>query len=211
MTTRPGMFVAFEGVDGAGKSSQLRAAAQALRQRGENVVETREPGGSPGAEQIRALLVTGAVGRWSAETELLLFTAARRDHLERTIEPALAAGAVVLCDRYVDSTRAYQAGARGARSEQVEALHALMIGREPDLVLIYDLAPEIARKRAGSVSEDRYERFGLAFQRQLRDAYRALAEAAPERRRLIDADRPVETVLAETLGAVDAALAAARR
>ncbi|MGA1234044.1 MAG: dTMP kinase, partial [Lutimaribacter sp.] len=111
MTTTPpnaGLFISFEGIDGSGKSTQARLLAQTLRTRGLDVVLTREPGGSPGAEEIRALVLEGPPDRWSAETELLLFTAARRDHLERTIRPALAAGQIVICDRFADSTRMYQ-------------------------------------------------------------------------------------------------------
>ena len=211
----PGLFVTFEGVDGAGKSTQLRLAAAALRAAGRDVVETREPGGAPGAEEIRRLLVTGEPGRWSAATELLLFNAARRDHWERTLAPALSAGAVVLCDRFVDSTRAYQSAARdgdgrtgGVPAEMVEALHQLVIGKSPDLTLIYDLDPQEARRRGGAGGEDRFERFGAAFHNALQKAFRAIAAADPARCRLIDAGRPAEAVAADTLALVEAALAA---
>lgn len=206
----PGLFVAFEGVDGAGKSAQLRLAATRLAACGREVVATREPGGSPGAEEIRALLVTGAPERWSAETELLLFTAARRDHWETIISPALGRGAVVLCDRFIDSTRAYQSAGRGAVRADVEALHALMIGAEPDLALVFDVSPETAAARGGAekarLREDRYERFGAGFAERLRAAYRALVAEAPARRRLIDAEPDVETVARAALAEIDAAL-----
>ncbi|MEM6488530.1 MAG: dTMP kinase, partial [Pseudomonadota bacterium] len=131
----------------------MRALAERLRATGRDPVLTREPGGAPGAEAIRALLVTGDPGRWSAATEALLFTAARRDHMERVIAPALAAGRVVLCDRFVDSTRAYQsageADAAAARG-RVDALHALAIGREADLTLILDLDPAVGLARAAA-------------------------------------------------------------
>lgn len=200
-----GLFVTFEGVDGAGKSTQLRALAGRLRAAGRRVVETREPGGSPGAEEIRRLLVEGDPGRWSAQTELLLFTAARRDHVEKTVRPALEAGAVVLCDRYVDSTRVYQSVARGADRVDVDALHERMVGLDPDVTLILDMAPEAALKRglARETGESRFEGFGLAFQQALRAGFRALAEAQPGRCRLIDADGPPEAVAAR----IDAALA----
>jgi len=146
VSEKRGLFITVEGVDGAGKSTQLALLADGLRAAGRDVVATREPGGAPGAEEIRRLLVDGAPGRWSAETELLLFTAARRDHMERTLRPALARGAVVLCDRYVDSTRAYQGARRGADAcgvdrATVDALHRLMIGLDPDLTLILDIDP----------------------------------------------------------------------
>lgn len=207
-----GLFVTFEGVDGAGKSTQLRRAAERLRAKGVPALATREPGGSPGAEEIRALLVSGEPGRWSPETELLLFNAARRDHLERTILPALARGDVVLCDRYIDSTRAYQAVARGGDAEMVEALHRLAIGRDPDLTLIFDLEPSLAEMRrapeeaAGPrAAETRFERFGPSFQADLRAAFRAIAQAEPARCRLIDASGDEAAVTA----LVDEALAAA--
>lgn len=212
-----GLFVTFEGVDGAGKSTQLRGAAAALQARGLDVVATREPGGSPGAEEIRALLVSGEPGRWSAETELLLFNAARRDHLERTIEPALARGAVVLCDRYVDSTRAYQSAARGGDAKLVEDLHRLTIGRDPDLTLIFDLDPEVAAARRAPdeaegvrARESRFERFGEAFQNSLRSAFRAIADAEPSRCRLIDAGAGPEVVAGAVLAAIEQALDARR-
>ncbi|MFN3614328.1 MAG: dTMP kinase [Rubrimonas sp.] len=186
----PGVFVTFEGVDGAGKSTQLRLLAEALRAAGRKVVVTREPGGAPGAEQIRRLLVEGEPGRWSAETELLLFTAARRDHLERTLRPALGAGAVVLCDRFADSTRAYQSAGRGADPAMVEALHAIAIGIEPDLTLVLDIDPDRALGRDGAAkgAETRFEAFGPDFQHRLRAAFLSIAAAAPHRCVVIDAE-----------------------
>ena len=129
------MFITFEGIDGSGKSTQARRLAAALEAEGRPVVLTREPGGSPGAEEIRRLVLEGDPARWSAATELLLFTAARRDHLERLIAPALAEGKIVICDRFVDSTRMYQGLSRGDLRAEVDALHRLMIGREADLDL----------------------------------------------------------------------------
>ena len=194
----PGRFISFEGIDGSGKSTQLRALAARLRSAGITVVETREPGGSPGAEAIRRLLVEGETGRWSAETECLLFTAARRDHLERTIRPALAAGATVLTDRFADSTRVYQGVARGDLRATVDALHALTIGVEPDLTLILDLDPDtaLARGLARGGAEDRFERFGADFQTRLRSGFLALAAEFPERCRVVAASGPAEEVAA---------------
>lgn len=193
-----GRFVSLEGIDGSGKSTQGRALAATLRARGLEVVETREPGGAPGAELIRRLLVEGDPGRWSPETEILLFTAARRDHLERTIRPALARGATVISDRFADSTRVYQGVARADLRATVDALHALMIGVEPDLTLILDLDPATARDRgcARGGTEDRFERFGAAFQQRLRAGFLKLAEEFPDRCRVVPADGAPDEVAA---------------
>ena len=155
--TRPrqaGRFITFEGIDGSGKSTQARLLAERLRNAGEDVILTREPGGSPGAEEIRSLVLTGETGRWSAETEILLFTAARRDHLEKTILPALDAGRTVICDRFADSTRVYQGATRGDLRRKVDQLHAAMIGREPDRTFIIDMDPAKALARAESRAVD---------------------------------------------------------
>lgn len=202
---RRGLFLSFEGIDGSGKSTQARALHARLVAAGRDAVLTREPGGSPGAEEIRRLLLTGAPDRWSAETECLLFTAARRDHVERTIRPALEAGRIVVCDRFADSTRVYQGVTRGDLRAKVDALHDLMIGLEPDLTFLIDLDPEtgLARAEARAGAELRFEAMGLATQRRMRAAFRALAEAAPARFRVIDGSGPAEAVAA----AVDAALA----
>lgn len=184
------MFISLEGVDGCGKSTQSRLLADTLRAQGRSVVWTREPGGSEGAEEIRRLLVEGEPGRWSAETELLLFTAARRDHLERLIDPALARGDWVITDRFADSTRVYQGATRGDLRATVDRLHALMIGREPDLTFVLDVDPEAALSRglARRSGEDRFEDFGLPFQQKLRAGFCALAADLPDRVRLIDGD-----------------------
>ena len=196
-----GVFLTFEGIDGSGKSTQARRLAEALRARGREVLLTREPGGAPGAEEIRALLVQGAPGRWSAETELLLFNAARRDHLERTIAPALARGAVVICDRFADSTRVYQ-GLRGAALRaEADRLHAAFIGLEPARTFVLDMAPAVAAARAvrPGGAEDRFEAMGLAFQTRLAEGFRALAAEFSDRVRLVAADRPEPEVAAEVM------------
>ena len=202
-----GLFVSFEGIDGSGKSTQARLLAEELRARGRQVVLTREPGGSPGAEEIRRLVLEGATDRWSAETEILLFTAARRDHLEKTIRPALARGEVVICDRFADSTRVFQGLTRGDLAATVDRLHDLMIGVEPDLTLLIDLdaAAGLARATARQGSEMRFEDMGLAFQTRAREGFLALA-ACNARFRVIEGDRPAETVAAEVLAAVLPAL-----
>ncbi|EYD71104.1 dTMP kinase [Limimaricola hongkongensis] len=194
-----GLFISFEGIDGSGKSTQARLLAEALRQAGHEALLTREPGGSPGAEEIRSLVLTGDSGRWSAETELLLFTAARRDHLERTIRPALAEGRTVITDRFADSTRVYQGATRGDLRDTVDRLHALMIGAEPDLTFLIDMDPAtaLARGLARGSGEDRFEDMGLGFQQTLRAGFLDLAAAAPDRFRVIDGDRAPEAVAAE--------------
>lgn len=182
------MFISFEGIDGSGKSTQARRLAEDLRALGRDVTLTREPGGSPGAEEIRRLLVEGGSERWSPETELLLFTAARRDHIERTIRPAIARGATVITDRFADSTRVYQGAARADLRTIVDQLHQLMIAIEPDLTFVIDIDPEVSLRRghARNTVEDRFEGMGLDFQIKLRAGFRALAEEAPNRVRLID-------------------------
>ncbi|MGM0584996.1 MAG: dTMP kinase [Pseudomonadota bacterium] len=213
-----GLFVSFEGGDGSGKTTQLRRLAERLRKAGRDVVETREPGGAPGAEDVRRLLLEGAPGRWSPGSELLLFNAARRDHVERVVAPALAQGAVVLCDRFADSTRVYQGAARDCMHEPVDlgdgravpppatramadALHALVIGLEPDLTLIFDLDPEeaLSRVAARGPDEQRFERLGLDFHKAVRGRFRALASQYPARCRLVDAEGDAETVHARVL------------
>ena len=189
MTAR---FITFEGIDGSGKSTQARRLADALP----NAILTREPGGSTGAEQIRRLLVEGEPDRWSAETELLLFTAARRDHLEKTIRPALERGTTVISDRFADSTRVYQGATRGDLRSKVDALHSLMIEREPDLTILIDMDPKTALHRGLSRSsgEDRFEDMGLEFQQALRTGFLNLAKQEPARWRVIDGNRSIEDV-----------------
>ncbi|MEM8752032.1 MAG: dTMP kinase [Pseudomonadota bacterium] len=210
-----GFFLTVEGVDGAGKSTQARRLAAHLESGGREVVATREPGGAPGAEEIRRLLLTGDPARWSPATETLLFFAARRDHLERTIRPALARGAVVVCDRFTDSTRAYQAAARpdaaGATRRLIDLLHAEAIGLDPDLTLIFDMDPEAAHARglARGGDEARFERLGPGFQKGLRRAFRDIAEAEPRRCAIVDADGTEDEVFARVLTAVEARLGAA--
>ena len=199
-----GCFITFEGGEGAGKSTQIRRLAERLRADARDVVLTREPGGSPGAESIRELLLNGAVDRWSPLTEALLMNAARRDHIERVIAPALARGAVVLCDRFADSTRAYQ-GAGGAVDPNVIAqLEAAVVGEmRPDLTLIFDLpvAEGLRRALSRNGGEERFEAKGEAFHERLRAAYLDIARSEPDRCVVIDA--------AASLDAVEAAIATA--
>ncbi len=206
--TSKGLFISFEGIDGSGKSTQAQLLADHLRGQGRDVVITREPGGSPGAEEIRALVLQGDPDRWSAETEILLFTAARRDHLERLIRPALAAGQIVICDRFADSTRMYQGLSRGDLRQTVDRLHDLMIGVEPDLTLLIDMDPEqgLRRAKGRQGTEERFEDFGADLQAQMRAGFLALAQEFTDRFRVIDGARSVETVAADIRAAVDAAL-----
>lgn len=207
--SRAGLFLSFEGIDGSGKSTQARLLADALRDEGREVVLTREPGGSPGAEEIRALVLQGDPDRWSAETEILLFTAARRDHLERTIRPALARGAIVICDRFADSTRMYQGLSRGDLRGVVDRLHDLMIGVEPDLTLLVDMDPDVglARAKGRQGVEERFEDFGAGLQAQMRAGFLDLAAEFPARIRVIDGDDAPEAVAQVVLSTVRAALA----
>ena len=203
------LFVTFEGIDGSGKSTQARLFAEALQAQGIEAVLTREPGGSKGAEEIRRLLVEGDPSRWSPETEILLFTAARRDHLEKTILPSLANGKTVISDRFADSTRVYQGVARADLRGTVDTLHDLMIGREPDLTFIIDMDPEQALTRglARSSGEDRFEDFGLQFQKDLRAGFLELAQDFRDRCVLIDGNRSVEAVASDVAAHAQKALA----
>jgi len=195
-----GRFLSFEGIDGSGKSTQARRLADTLRAMGHDVILTREPGGSPGAEEIRHLVLEGEPDRWSAMTELLLFTAARRDHLEKTILPALKAGHIVISDRFADSTRMYQ-GLRGGLSAETDRLHDTVIGVEPDVTLLIDIDPQVGLSRAQSRGgEQRFEDMGLSLQRQMRDGFLALAQAP--RFRVIDGAHDPDTVAANVLTAV---------
>ena len=202
------MFITFEGIDGSGKSTQGRLLAAYLGARGRDVVLTREPGGSAGAEEIRALVLEGDPARWSVETEILLFTAARRDHLERTILPALSAGKVVVCDRFADSTRIYQGLTRGDLTDKVNRLHDLMIGREPDLTVLIDMDPATALGRAKGRKgrEERFEDFGLDLQTRARAGFLSLAQSHPARFRVIDGNRPADDVAADVARVVLTAL-----
>lgn len=198
---RTGVFVSFEGIDGSGKSTQARALADSLRAQGHDVVLTREPGGAAGAEEIRRLLVEGAPERWSAETEILLFNAARRDHLEKTIRPALATGRIVISDRFADSTRVYQGAARASLRPLVDKLHDLVIGIEPDLTFLIDMDPEaaLARGLARHSGEDRFEELGAGFQTALRMGFLELAKAQPDRICVIDGARPQDLVAGDIM------------
>ena len=202
-----GCFITLEGGEGVGKSTQARALADALFDRGHDVLLTREPGGSDGAEAIRSLLLGGAVDRWSAASEALLFAAARADHVERTIRPALAEGRVVLCDRFVDSTMAYQGAADGIDAAALRQLHEIGSGGlMPDRTLVLLLSPEEGARRAAARDRnagDRFARRDAAFHARVAAAFAALAASEPERVRAVDASGAVADVTARLLAALE--------
>ena len=199
-----GHFISFEGIDGSGKSTQAKVLTKTLEDLGHNVVLTREPGGSIGAEEIRRLVLQGDPDRWSAESEILLFTAARRDHLEKTILPALDAGKIVICDRFADSTRMYQGLSRGDLRSLVDELHSLMIPRDPDLTVLIDLDPKLGLTRAKSrnTAEERFEDFGISLQEKMRVGFLNLAEEYADRFRVIDGQRDIDVIAADVLSVV---------
>ena len=200
-----GSFITFEGIDGSGKSTQARKLAEHLQAQGRDVILTREPGGSEGAEEIRTLVLQGEPDSWSAETEILLFTAARRDHLERTILPAIDAGKVVICDRFADSTRMYQGLSRGDLRGTVDQLHKLMIGREPDMTILIDMDSDAGLSRALSRQgvEERFETFGADLQAQMRTGFLSLAEEFKERFLVINGARSIDEVSVDVCQSVD--------
>jgi len=205
-----GRFITFEGGEGAGKSTQVRLLAEALSRRGLDVVTTREPGGAPSAERIRTLLVEGEA-RWDPVTEALLHTAQRREHLVRTVWPALERGAWVISDRFADSTTAYQGAGQGVTPEQLGALYWMIAGEfRPDLTIILDLPVEEGLKRAAGRGgkEDRYERMGMDFHQRIRDAFATIARTHPERCVVISALGVPDDVHKSVLAAADAKLGA---
>ena len=206
MTT--GRFLSLEGGEGAGKSTQARALAAALETHGIDAIVTREPGGSEGAEAIRALLMHGDATRWSARTEALLFAAARADHVEKVIRPALDAGLIVVCDRFTDSTLAYQGYGAGGDPAVIAALSG-MIALRPRLTLVLEVPPEVAalRRAARGGAGDRYEALGADFHRRVVAGFRAIAAAEPERCVIVPGDGTPESVHAAIWAAVTGRLA----
>ena len=205
-----GRFITLEGGEGAGKSTQARRLAERLNARGHRTIVTREPGGSAGAESIRALLVTGQSDRWSPVTETLLMYAARRDHIERTIAPALAAGDWVVSDRFADSTRAYQGAGGGAPASLIQTLERHVLGEtRPDLTLILDLPVEVGLERAVSRGggETRFEAKGVAFHQRLREGFLAIARVEADRCAVIDASQSADDVEAAIWAVAEARLA----
>ena len=198
-----GMFITLEGADGCGKSTQAALLAQALEVAGREVVRLREPGGTPISEKVRALLLDPAHAEMVPECELLLYEASRAQLTRQVIEPALARGAVVLCDRYYDSTYAYQAGGRKLPDDLVNAANALgSCGVAPDRTVVLDLDPALAYARATAGGADRMEAEGLAFQERVRAAYLRLAATEPARVRVVDASGKKDEVAARVLSAI---------
>ena len=205
---KTGIFITFEGIDGSGKSTQVKYLANRLMTLGREVVLTREPGGSTGAEEIRSLVLEGAPERWSAETEILLFTAARRDHMEKLILPALDDGKIVICDRFADSTRMYQGLTRGDLRATVDSLTDLMIKRQPDLTILIDMDPELGHQRAKArnTKEERFEDFGVDLQRRMRAGFLQLAKEFPDRIRIVNGNQSVEDLSEDIYGVVQETL-----
>lgn len=203
---KQGKFITLEGGEGAGKSTLARGLGEAMRAEGIKVVLTREPGGAPGADAIRALLVSGDAERWSATEESLLFAAARLNHLTHTIRPALERGDWVVCDRYYDSTRAYQIAAGGVAPGVLDALNVLIDAPTPDVTLMLDIDPAVGlgRSRGSHVGEDRFEKRGAQFHARVRGEFLDIAKREPWRCAVIDASLPPETVLEEAIKAIEA-------
>lgn len=201
-----GRFITFEGGEGAGKSTQARRLAERLISMGHAVTLTREPGGTEGAEALRGLLVSGGTDRWSPMSEALLMYAARRDHIERLIRPALERGEWVVCDRFADSTRAYQGAAGGVAPSFIDGLEQGVLEQTvPDLTLVFDLPAEVGLERASvrdAEIQGRFEAKGLAFHEALRAEFLAIAKGQPQRCALIDAALGLEGVEAQVWSAV---------
>ena len=194
-----GVFITFEGGEGVGKSTQIRLLGEALKQQGIDVVITREPGGSPGGEEIRSLLVTGDVHRWDGMTEALLFFAARRDHVVKVIQPALQEGKWVISDRFADSTFAYQSAGQGLDEAVIQKLYDLALGDfKPDLTFVFDMdvkkALERTYNRTTGIGEDRFEQMDLSFHLRLQQAYRDLYKKNEDRCVMIKADQSMDEV-----------------
>ena len=205
---KKGFFITFEGIDGSGKSTQIQKLAKFLEDNGFDSIITREPGGSVGGEEIRNLLLQGEVDRWSAETEILLFTAARRDHLERIIIPALQDGKIVICDRFTDSTRMYQ-GMRGPKlRDLVDNLTEEVINCDPDLTIIIDIDPEISLRRAKSreTAEERFEDFGVDLQKKMRTGFIDLSKEFNSRIEVVNGQQSVDEIAKEIFSLVKARL-----
>ena len=203
-----GFFISFEGIDGSGKSTQIQRLAKFLEALGLNVIMTREPGGSVGGEEIRSLLLQGNVDRWSEETEILLFTAARRDHLERIILPALDEGKIVICDRFTDSTRMYQ-GMRGPNLRNlVDTLNEKVIQFDPDLTILIDINPEISlqRAKARKTVEERFEDFGVELQMKMRKGFIELAKEFSNRIEVVNGQQSVDNLAQDICSLVKAKL-----
>ncbi|WP_320199955.1 dTMP kinase [Agrobacterium sp. rho-13.3] len=212
-----GLFISFEGGEGAGKSTQIRLLAETLRARGLEVIVTREPGGSPGAEAVRHVLLSGAAEPFGVRMEAMLFAAARNDHVEEVIRPALEKGAVVLCDRFLDSSRVYQGTTGNLEPDFIETLQRIAIdGTMPDMTLIFDIPAATglarARKRADEgATPDRFEKEEIETHEKRREAYLDIALNEPRRCRIVNADQPQDRVTEDVLSFVEPLLAKLNR
>jgi dTMP kinase len=207
LAKRSGLFVTFEGGEGAGKSTQIRHLADSLRRQGHDVLVTREPGGSPGAEAVRHVILSGAAEEFGVRMEAILFAAARNDHVEEVIRPALASGAVVLCDRFMDSSRVYQGVTGNLETEYLEVLQRVAVsGVLPKCTIILDLAADKglarARSRGGEAAPDRFEREELQTHEKRREAYLEIAAADPKRCHVVDADRAADDIARDILSII---------
>lgn len=204
-----GLFITFDGGEGGGKTTLCARLADWLREQGQDVVLTREPGGTAGAQEIRSLLVTGEPDRWLPISEIMLYAAARHDNCKRVIEPALQAGTTVLCDRFNESTIAYQGYGHGQNIDDIRSILNIATSElEPDLTFIMDLPAELAiqRSRGASVAEDRFEKIPIDFHQRLRNGYLELARQSPNRCNVIDATQPLDKVFKDIIAVVQAKL-----
>lgn len=203
--SKKGYFITFEGGEGSGKSTQLKLLSAAFEKSGLPFITTREPGGSENAEKIRALLVSGDADSWDPLTETLLFTAARSDHLNRLVKPAIAEGKTVICDRFFDSTLVYQGIGKGLGENYIKALHHIVFGNfMPGLTIILDIDPETGLKRAGARrgNENRFEQLDISFHQKIRDGFLQIAKNEAERCVVLDAMKDAETLHKETIAII---------
>jgi len=203
--SKKGYFITFEGGEGSGKSTQLKLLSTYFEKSGLPFIATREPGGSENAEKIRSLLVSGAVDSWNPVTETLLFTAARSDHLNRIVKPAITEGKIVICDRFFDSTLVYQGIGKGIGEIYIKSLHNMVFGNfMPDLTVILDIAPEIGLKRADARrgNENRFEQLDIKFHQNIREGFLQIAQNEMERCVVLDATKDTETLHKQIVGII---------